>query len=63
MHHEAFGYILRLPRILKPTFISLYQLTSKGILIKNNVVQYKLPKNAAFINGTLKEIVVETCTA
>ena len=63
MHPEALGYILRLPRILKPSLTSLYQLTSKGILIKNNVVQYNLPKHAGFINGTLKEIVVASYTA
>ena len=27
MHPEALGYILRLPRILKPSFTLLYQLT------------------------------------
>ena len=63
MHPEALGYILRLPRILKPSFTSLYQLTSTGILIKNNVVQYNLPKHTVFINGTLKEIVLASCTA
>ena len=31
MHPEAIGYILRLPRILKPSFNSLYQLTSTEI--------------------------------
>ena len=63
MHPEALGYILRLSRILKPSFTSLYQLTSTGILIKNNAVQYNLPKHAVFINGTLKKIVVASCTA
>ena len=63
IYPKALGYILRLPRILKPTFTSLYQLTLTGILIKNNVVQYNLPKRAVFINGTLKEIVVASCTA
>ena len=63
IHPEALGYILRLPRILKPSFTSLYQLISTGILIKNNVLQYNLPKHAVIINGTLKEIVVASCTA
>ena len=63
MHPEALGYILCLPRILKPSLTSLYQLTSTGILIKNNVVQYNLPKHAVFIHNTLKEIVVTRCTA
>ena len=63
MHSKALGYILRLPRILKPSFTSLYLLTSTGILIKNNVLQYNLPKHAVVINGTLKEIVVSSCTA
>ena len=54
MHPEALGYILCLSRILKLSFILLYQITSTGILIKNNVVQYNLPKHAVFINGTLK---------
>ena len=62
MHPEALGYILRITRILKPSFTSLYQITSTGILIKNNVVQYNLAKQAVFINGTLKEIVVASCT-
>ena len=62
MHPEALGYILRLPCILKPLFTSLYLLTSTGILIKNNVVQYNLPKHAVVINGTIKEIVVSSCT-
>ena len=63
MHPEALGYILRLLRILKPSFTSMYQLTSTGILIKNNVLQYNLTKHAVFINGTLKEIVVASCIA
>ena len=58
MHFEALCYILRLPRILKPSFTSLYIITYTGILIKNNSVQYNLPKHAVVINGTLKEIVV-----
>ena len=62
MHPEALGYILRLPRILKPSITSLYQLTSTGILIKNNIVQYSLPKHAVVIDGILKEIVVSSCT-
>ena len=63
MHPEALGYILRLPRILKPSITSLYQLTSTGILIKNNIVQYTLPKHAVVIDEILKEIVVSSCTA
>ena len=63
MHPDALGYILHLPRILKPSFTSLYLLTSTGILIKNNVVQYNLLKHAFVINRTLKEIVVSSCTA
>ena len=62
-HPKALGYILRFPSILKPCFTSLYQRTSTGILIKNNVVQYNLPKHAVFINCTLKEIIVASCTA
>ena len=54
MHLEGLGYILRLPRKLKPSFTSLYLLTSNGILMKNNVVQYNLPKHAVVINYTLK---------
>ena len=63
MHPDALGYILRLPRIIKPSFNSLHLLTSTGILIKSNVVQYNLPKHAVGINSTLKEIVVFSCTA
>ena len=63
MHFEALGYFPRLPRILKPLFTLLYQLTSTGILIKNNVVQYNLPKHAVVCNSTLKETVVPSCTA
>ena len=63
MHPEAVGYIIRLSRILKPALTSLYQLTSTGILIKNNVVQYKLLKHAIIINCTLIEIVVASCAA
>ena len=63
MHPEALGYILCLPRILKPSITSLYKLTSTGILIKNNIVQYNLPKHAVVINRILKEIRVSSCTA
>ena len=54
LHTEALGYIFRLPRIIKPLMASLYLLTSTGILIKNNVLKYNLPKHAVVINGTLK---------
>ena len=63
MHTEALGYILCLPRILKLLLTSLYLLTSSGILINNKVVEYNLPKNTVVMNGTLKEIVVSSCTA
>ena len=63
MHNEALGYILQIPRIIKLSMTSLYLLTSTGILIKNNVVQYNLPKHAIVINGILNEIVVSSCTA
>ena len=63
MHPEALGYILRLPRIIKPSMTLLYLLTSTGILIKNYVVQYNLPKHAVVIYNTLKEIVVSSYTA
>ena len=63
MDPKALGYILCLTRILQPSYTSLYQLTSSGILINVNVVQYNLPKHAVFINGTLKEIVVASCIA
>ena len=62
MHSETLGYILRLPRILKPLFTSLYLLTFTDQLIKDNV-QYNLLKHAVVINGTLKIIVVSNCTA
>ena len=55
MHPEALGYILRLPRIFKCSFTSLYQQISTGILIKNNVVQYNWPKYAVIINNTFKQ--------
>ena len=35
MNSEALGYILRLPRIMKPSLTSLYSLSSTGILINN----------------------------
>ena len=63
MHPEALGYILRLPRILKPTLTPLYLVTSTGILLKNSIVQYYLPKHAVLINGVLKGMVVSSCTA
>ena len=63
MQPEALGYILRLPRIMKPSLTSLYLLTSTGVLHNNNVVQYDLPKHAVIINNILKEIVVSSCTA
>ena len=62
-HPEALGYILRLLRILKPSITSLYQLTSTGILIKNNIVKFTLPKHAVVIDGIFKKIVVSSCTA
>ena len=63
MNPEALGYILRLPRIMKPSLTSLYSLSSTGILINNKIVQYNLPKHAVVIDNTLKEIVVSSCTA
>ena len=63
MHPEALGYICRLPRLLKPSITSLYQLASTCILIKNNIVQDTLPNHAVVINGILNEIVVSSCTA
>ena len=63
MHPKVLGYMLRLFRILKASFTSLYLVTSTGILIKNNIVQYNLLKHAVVINGTLKKIVVSSCTA
>ena len=62
MHSEALGFILRLPRIIKPLLTSLYLLTATGILINSKVVQYILPKHSIVINGTLKEIIVSSCT-
>ena len=63
MHPEALGYILRLPRIMRPSLTSLYLLSSTGILINNKIVQYNLPKHAVIIDGIIKEIVVSSCTA
>ena len=63
MHLETMGYIYRLQLILKPSFTSLYQLTLTGIIIKNNVVQYNMPKHVVCINGTFKKIVVARCIA
>ena len=56
MHSEALGYIFRLPRILQRSLTSLYLVTSTGILLKNSIVQYYLPKHAVVINKTLKNI-------
>lgn len=62
MHFNALGYILRFPVIITPSLTSLYSLTSTKILINNKVMQYNLPKHAVIINGTIKEIVVSSCT-
>ena len=63
MSPEALGYILCLPRIIKPSKTSLYLVTSTGISIKNKVVQYILPKHTVVMDGTLNEIVVFSFTA
>ena len=39
MQPEKLGYICRIPRVSKPLLTLLDQLTSTGILIKDNVVQ------------------------
>ena len=41
----------------------MYLPFSTGIVIKNSVVQYNLPKHAVVINGTLQKIVMSSCTA
>ena len=62
MQPEALGYIFRLFRIIILSLTSLYFLTSTGILISHKVVQYNLPRHAVVMDGTLKEIVVSSCT-
>ena len=56
LNSEALGYILRLPRILKPSLTSLYLLTSTRIIINNKAVQYILPKHAVVMNGSIKKL-------
>ena len=41
----------------------LYLLPSTEILITNYVVQYNLRKYSVVINGTLRNIIVSSCTA
>ena len=60
---QAIGYMLHLPRILKPSLSVLCCISNLGTPMRTALVMLKVPTNAVMMDGQLREIDLNGCTA
>ena len=60
---DAIGYILHLPKILKPSRTALFCMSNLGVPKDKVLVRLKLPTHAVLRDGQLKEIDLNGCSA